>query len=331
MKDVLGKIGQLFVLGFAGEEPPEPFLEFVAENGIGGVILFEENCRTDLAAQENIRRIRSYCQTTPLVAIDQEGGRVCRLRGAPAEYKAAADYGNRNDLNHFCEDYARAAVLLESIGVNLNLAPVADLWLNQRNDCLRDRCFGADPGRVAEFVRASVTVAHEHGLLSCLKHFPGLGAAQIDPHLATAQADYDRLIWEQREKIPFDTGVDAGADLIMTTHLLLPRFDRVIATGSSRIVKELIRENLDFDGLVITDDLTMKGADVLGDMGERSLAALRAGHDILLFGRDYEAAISAYEGVARAVAGRQIDRAQIGTSLDRVAGLKFKLGRSVVR
>jgi len=331
MQELLKQIGQLFVIGYPGEEPPESFLDFVAEDHIGGVILFEENCRTDLAARENIRRIKARCQTPPLIAIDQEGGRVSRLKGAPAEYRAASVYGARKDIEHFREDYTRAVVLLESIGVNVNLAPVVDLWLNDKNDCLAQRCFSSDPEVVAMFARASVAVAHSHGLLSCLKHFPGLGAARIDPHRKTATADYDLLVWQQRERIPFAAGIEAGTDMIMTTHLSLPRIDPVPATGSRKVVGKMIRENLEFDGVVITDDLTMKGADSLGDIGERTVAAFNAGHDLLLFGSDFESAVQAYDRFARAVSDREIDKAAIRASLDRIAGLKFRLGRSVVR
>jgi len=331
MDEILKQIGQLFVVGFPGEEPPESFLDFVAEDRVGGVILFEENCRTDLAARENIGRIKARCQTPPLIAIDQEGGRVCRLKGAPAEFKAATVYGARRDVEHFREDYTRAALLLESIGVNLNLAPVVDLRLNEKNTCLAERCFSADPEVVAMFARVSVAVSHGQGLLSCLKHFPGLGAAQIDPHQRTATADYDPLIWQQRERIPFAAGIDAGADMVMTTHLALPRIDPVPATGSRKVVTQLLRENLEFDGVVATDDLTMKGAESLGDIGERTVAAFKAGHDLLLFGRDYESAIQAYDRLARAVSEREIDRSAVRISLDRIAGLKFRLGRSVVR
>lgn len=331
MNDILKQIGQMFVVGFPGEEPPAMFLDFMAEDRIGGVILFEENCRTDMAARENIQRIRSRCQTPPVVAIDQEGGRVCRLKGAPAEFKAAAFYGARKDLERFREDYTRAAVVLESIGVNLNLAPVVDLCLDENNPCLKQRCFSNDPEVVSMFARASVAASHSQGLLSCLKHFPGLGAARIDPHEQTAVADYDIIVWQQRERLPFAAGIEAGTDMIMTTHLSLPRIDPTPVTGSRTVVSKFLRENLEFDGVVITDDLTMKGADALGDIGERTLAAFKAGHDIFLFGRDFERAIRAYDRFAQAVTDGEIDQAPIRSSLDRIAGLKFRLGRSVVR
>ncbi len=331
MENILKRIGQLFVLGFAGREPSKEFLDFVCEEQIGGVILFEENCPTHSVARQNIRRIVERIEIPPFVAIDQEGGRVCRLRGAPAEYKAAAEYGHNNSLEHFREDYRRSVVLMSSLGINLNLAPVADLFLNEENKCLEGRCFGNDPARVSEFVKASVAVAHSQGLLCCLKHFPGLGAASIDPHVATATATYDQMVWQQRERVPFAAGIEAGADLIMSTHMVAERFDQNVVTGSHEIITNLVRENLNFDGPVITDDLSMKGADVLGDYGQKAVAAFNAGHDLLMFCHNFEDTVEAFEYFVGAVRAGEVTEARIQLALERVSGVKLKLGRPVLR
>ncbi|MBU0982308.1 MAG: hypothetical protein KKA42_00435 [candidate division Zixibacteria bacterium] len=324
-------IGRLFVLGFPGEIPPPPFLDFIAEERIGGVILFADNCPTHLHARENIERIRAACSHAPLIMVDQEGGRVCRLKGAPAEFPSAASYGHSNNLERFREDYRRALVLLDSLGIDLNLAPVADIRLNNNNACLKDRCFGSDPRKVAEFVGAAVSLSREVGMLSCLKHFPGLGAAEIDPHLRTTEVDFDSIVYQQREKIPFQVGVEKGADLIMTTHMHAPALDNVIVTGSKRVIQDFIRDGLGFDGPVITDDLLMKGADVLGEIGERTIKAFRAGHDYLLFGQDYERAMRAYDCFVESANRGEIPEADLQASFARVAGIRLKLGRSAVR
>lgn len=331
MPEIIKQIGQLFIVGFRGETPPRAFLDFIKERQIGGVILFEDNCSTHQKAEENIQRIRSrYTATVPFIAIDQEGGRVCRLKGAPAEYRAASDYGRKNELEHFQEDYTRAAVFMESLGINLNLAPICDIFLNPNNQCLQGRCFGKSAETVVPFVEQSVRISKRSGLLSCLKHFPGLGAALIDPHKQTSIADYDELIWDQRERIPFAAGVQNGADMVMTTHIRLPSIDGQIATGSRRIVSTMIRQRLSFDGPVITDDLTMSGASPLGHIGERAVSAFNAGHDILLFGQDFEAAAEAYAYFLETVQGNEIPHQRVELSLGRIAGIKFKLDRAVL-
>jgi len=332
MEKLLKRIGQLFILSFPGREPPAPFLDFLEEEQIGGVILFEKNCPTYSQARENIGKICLQFQSVPpLIAIDQEGGPVCRLRGVPAEFKAAADYGKLDNVERFREDYNRAVVMMTSLGINLNLAPVADIFLNENNECLSGRCFGRDPQTVAKFVRTSVAVAHSHGMLSCLKHFPGFGAAEIDPHEAIATAGYDRLLWGQRERVPFAAGVEAGTDVIMTTHMIAEQLDSRIATASDKIISVLIRDVLGFDGPVITDDLAMKGADGMGNYGERAVAAFMAGHDLLLFCHDYEAAIEAFEYFVGAVRAGEIPAERVHASLDRVAGIKLRLRRPVLR
>ncbi|MDF1544714.1 MAG: glycoside hydrolase family 3 N-terminal domain-containing protein [bacterium] len=325
------QIGQLFVVGFSDETPTPTFLNFLREIQPGGVILFEQNCPSHQAAEENITLIKTqYRDSVPFIAIDQEGGRVCRLRGAPAEYGAAADYARDGNTERYAEEFGRAAVYMESMGINLNLGPVADISLNEADGCLEGRTFGEQPEKVARFVRTAVQISKENKLLSCLKHFPGLGAATQDPHSELASADYGVVLWEQREMIPFLAGVEAGADLIMTTHMKLPTIDDQIVTASSKIISELIRQVLGFEGPIITDELTMKGADSLGHVGERTVKAFNAGHDLLLFGKEFDLALEAYEYFLNACDRKEIDQQRIARSLNRIAGTKFRLAGSVV-
>ncbi|MEK7774702.1 MAG: glycoside hydrolase family 3 N-terminal domain-containing protein [Candidatus Zixiibacteriota bacterium] len=325
------EIGQLFIVGYPGEYPSEEFLDFVEKENIGGVILFADNCHNHSRTRDAIDAIRSRCRDhQPFVAIDQEGGRVSRLKGAPAEILAAWEYGSRNHLERFAEDYGRSALYMESLGFNMNLAPVCDIFLDKNNVCLHGRCFGDTPERVAQFVQQSVAVSRRTGLISCLKHFPGLGAAEIDPHVRVAEASYDEMVWQQRERIPFAAGIDAGADMIMTTHVRLPKIDQQIVTGSSKIISSLIRRQLQFDGIVITDDLCMAGAEPLGSYGERTVAAFNAGHDILLFGQKLGASMEAYDYFCEAVERGEVNREQLQTAHQRVSGLKFSLRRTAI-
>jgi beta-N-acetylhexosaminidase len=324
-------IGQLFIVGYPGEYPSASFLDFIEEEKIGGVILFADNCRNHSKTREAIDEIRRRSHNNnAFVAIDQEGGRVSRLKGAPAEILPAWEYGSRNQLERFAEDYGRSAMYMESLGFNINLAPVCDIFLNKKNDCLAGRCFGDTPERVAQFVQESVKVSRRSGLISCLKHFPGLGAAEIDPHVREAEASYDEQLWQQRERIPFSAGVEAGADMIMTTHVLLPKIDQKIVTASSKVISSLIRKQLQFDGIIITDDLCMAGAEHLGSYGERTVAAFNAGHDILLFGQNLEASMEAYDYFREAVERGEVSKDQIRSAHQRVSGLKFSLRRTAI-
>ena len=208
---------------------------------------------------------------------------------------------------------------------------MADIFLDKSNTCLEDRCFGDNAGTTAMFVEAAVTTSKKNRLLCCLKHFPGLGASAVDPHVVTPEADYDEVVWHQRERIPFSAGLEKGADMIMTTHLKLPKIDDQIVTGSEKIIRTLLRQNLAFDGPVVSDDLSMEGANVLGNIGERTVAAFNAGHDILLFGQDLEASMQAYDYFVNACEHGEIDKRRLETSLSRITGIKFKLESTVVR
>lgn len=330
MNDIMNKLGQFFVLGFKGVTPPPTFLDFVSGERIGGVILFADNCDTHQTTREVIEKIsQSMKNTSPFIAIDQEGGRICRIKGAPAEFSSAEVFGKYDNPDRFREQYSRAALFMESLGINLNLAPVADIRINPDNSCLDGRCFSDDPEKVANFVKVAVQVSSQCGLLSCLKHFPGLGAADIDPHTDRATIDIDLPTWESRERKPFEAGLEAGADMIMSTHVRLPQFDDQIATYSEKIITSLIREGLAFDGPVITDDLLMHGAEDYSQIGERAVAAFQAGHDLLLFGQDYELAMQAYDYFCEACNRGEISETHLRSAHSRVSGLKFKLRKSI--
>jgi len=333
VSNYLHNLGQLFIIGFRGAEPPDAFLDFLGEEKIGGVLLLEEACASHEAARQNIERInRAYRDSArPFIAIDQEGGRVCRLKGAPAEYRAATEYKKELGLDRFAEDYNRSALYMEKLGINLNFAPVADLYLEKESSVLADRCFGEEPEGAIPFIRKSIEISRSCGILSCLKHFPGLGAAPFDPHEKTAIAPVDEVVWRQREQLTFEAGIGHGADMIMTTHMRVNAFGGDIVTANRALISGWLRHMLAFDGPVVTDCLLMEGAAPLGHVGERAVEAFRAGHDILLFGNDHEKAIGAYDYFVSAVKEGEIEEAQIESSMERVSGLKFKLDSSVVR
>jgi beta-N-acetylhexosaminidase len=327
---MIERLGQLIITGFPDPEPSKEFLEFVSDENIGGIILFENQCNPHTKAEDIIKEISGYCSNLPFIAIDQEGGRVCRMRGAPAEFPSAGSFGESDNIESYNEIFSRAAYYIRSLGINMWLGPVADIGLNKENSCLAERTFGNTPAVVMKYVEKAVQIAREAGLLSCLKHFPGLGAAENDPHEITAQADYDVQIFLNRESLPFKAGIDAGADMVMTTHMSLPRIGRRIVTESETAINFLLRDKLNFDGVVITDDLLMKGANSLGDFEQRATKALKAGHDILLFGADFNAAREALKFLKREYKKGTLDQEKLGISLDRISGIKSKLASQVV-
>ncbi len=324
------KLGQLFITGFKSETPSPEFLEFIESENIGGVILFKNNCNPHSQAEDSISEIVNRSREIPFIAVDQEGGRVNRFEGAPAEYPSAAYFGERSDIESFKESLSRAAYYLQSLGVNMMLGPVADLGLNQANKCLEDRTFSASAAKAMPFVESAVRTIGSVGMLSCLKHFPGLGAAEDDPHKKISVADFNLQDFLNREALPFKAGISAGADMVMTTHLQLTSIDNKMATESETVINLLLREKLNFDGIAITDDLLMKGAEALGRYGERALKAFNAGHDILLFGNNYQAARAAVEYFKKAYDKGDLDPHRLKISLERISGVKSKLSASAI-
>jgi len=328
---MLNRIGQLFITGYDGRTPSPEFLEFFESEGLGGVILFEENATPHRAAEDAIRTLATSSPSgVPFVAVDQEGGRVCRFRGAPAEYMAASEYGRKGDLNLYSEHFSRSAYYLHALGINLFLGPVADLGIESGNACLAGRTFGSSPASAIPFIEQTVKICHKIGLVACLKHFPGLGAARIDPHRELAVADYDSQTFFNREGLAFRAGIDAGVDMVMTTHLMLPKIDSSPAIASEKIINRLLRKRLGFDGLVVTDDLFMKGCEQLGDFGERAVKAFQAGHDLLLFGKDWRRTREAVKYFKDTYLRGEISDERLKMSLERISGVKSKLAMPVL-
>jgi beta-N-acetylhexosaminidase len=323
---MLDKIGQLFITGFDTPEPSKEFLDFFSRENIGGLILFENNCNPHHMAEKSIKDIiGTLSDSPPLIGVDQEGGRVCRFRGAPAEYGSPGEYGRKNDLELFNEQFSRAAYYIHSLGVNLLFGPVADFRLGLDNECLKGRTFGKSAASIIPFIEASVKICRKAGLLSCLKHFPGFGAARNDPHKQIALADYDYQTFLNREAVTFLAGIEAGADMVMSTHMIISKLDQRLATESKIIIEQLLRDKLKFDGIIITDDLLMNGAHDLGSYGERAVKAFKAGHDLLLFGKNYRAAQESIAYFKAEFRRGNIEEERLIASLDRISGIKSRL------
>lgn len=269
--------------GFPGREPPDWVLRWI-ERGLGGVVLFAWNVAD---------RAQLGALTTALgdvvVAIDEEGGDVTRLEAANgSSYPGNLALGAIDDLD-LTRDVARAiGGELAQCGVTMNLAPVADVNTNPKNPIVGVRAFGSDPALVARHVAAFVTGTQEAGVAACAKHFPGHGDTETDSHLAlpVVGGDLDAALE------PFRAAIAAGTRAVMTGHLVVPWLDASNpATLSPALTTTLLREELGFDGLVVTDALEMRAID---DMAAGAVRALAAGADALCLGHD-----STDEDVAR--------------------------------
>jgi beta-N-acetylhexosaminidase len=278
-----------------------------------------------------VEYLQAQARVPLLVSIDQEGGRVNRLKpdyGFP-ESISHEELGRLNAPGETYQHAAATAKMLASLGINLNLAPVVDLDVNPKNPIIKGkgRSFSEDPDTVslhaAEFIRAH----HDLGVLTCAKHFPGHGSASGDTHLGLVDVTNT---WSERELIPFERLVNLGlCDVIMSAHVFNAKLDpNRPATLSQAVITGLLRGRLGFQGVICSDDLEMKAISNQYGLETSVPAAIEAGIDLLCFGNNlgYDPDITprAIDIVVRAVESGRIPEARIETSCNRVLELKRK-------
>src|SRR5574337_1530240 len=316
-------IGQLFILGFEGQEPSEILETFVQDLTPGGLILFGRN----LGSPEEIAALTGALQVvspTPLFfAIDQEGGKVARLQPPFTKWPAASVYGAVGSTELTYATAHAIARELMAVGINMNMAPVLDVLSNPANPVMAGRCYGSNAHVVAQHGIACYRGLTEEGVIAVGKHFPGHGDTTVDSHLALPVVPHDVRRLSTVELAPFAAAVGAGIPALMTAHLLVPALDSERpATLSRRILTDLLREEMGFDGLVISDDLLMQGIADSTSPGEASVQFLEAGGDLMLICHDEAAQRQAVLAVAEAVETGRLSEARLQVSCDRVAVAK---------
>ena len=338
------KIGQLLLVGFRGchSSECELIVRDIREHHLGGVILFDQEMVDGSAGRRNIespaqvRALNQFLQAQArvplLVAIDQEGGRVNRLKPAYG-FPASISHEELGRLNDPAATYRHAAATAQTLaahGFNLNLAPVVDLDAHPDNPIIKGkgRTFSADPELVARHAAAFIRAHRAHGVLSCAKHFPGHGSATGDTHLGLVNVT---ATWHERELIPFQRLVAAGlCDVIMSAHVFNSHLDPAHpATLSRAVITGLLREKLGYDGVITSDDLEMKAISSHYGLEKSVPAAIEAGLDLLCFGNNlsYDPAIAA-KAVAilvHAVESGRIPESRIDVSYRRILTLKRRI------
>ncbi len=294
---------QVLLPGFAGTTLPN-WVEARLRDGLAGVCLFGENVVSHDQVRELTSRIRG-ANPYAVIAIDEEGGDVTRLyyaTGSP--YPGNAILGRIDDLTATEAVGCAVGRDLAGVGVNLDLAPDADVNSNPLNPVIGVRSFGADAASVARHTAAWVRGLQSTGVAACAKHFPGHGDTQQDSHLALPVVDRGAADLRERELAPFQAAIRAGTRAIMTSHIMLPQLDPDRpATFSRAILSDLLRDELGFEGTVVTDALDMAGASGETGIPEAAVRALIAGSDLLCIGtRNTAAQLDGIEAaIARAV------------------------------
>ena len=306
---------------FPGAEVPDWVRAWLGR-GLGGIVLFADNVADRSQAAALTAALRAEREEL-LVALDEEGGDVTRLEAASgSSYPGNLALGVVDDTELTEGVAAAIAAELAGIGVTMNLAPVADVNSNPRNPVIGVRSFGSDADLVALHVAAFVAGTQRVGVGACAKHFPGHGDTAVDSHLElpTAAGDLRDAL------LPFRAAIEAGVGCIMTGHLLVPELDDVPATLSPRIVSGVLRKELGFDGLVLSDALEMRAISGTVGLVEGALQALEAGVDALCLGRvqGEDVVESVHQAVVEAVFSGRI-------RADRVAEAAERVGRAAHR
>lgn len=284
MDQLFRTLGSLILCGFNGTALPADFRSLLEQSALGGVILFARNYQDRSRLIQLTSEIHSLSPAPVLVAVDQEGGRVVRFAGDFPTYPSPRYYGLRHDLPGLLHSVAQTASFLRDVKVNLNLVPVCDLAPSDSLHVIHSRSYSDDASELAEAVDLQVRIIGKLGLSGCAKHFPGLATAHGDPHFTVSRSDQSRDDFRRGDYVPFRAAVGAGVDMIMTTHLFVPKIDPDnIATFSSILVEQELRHQLGFGGLVVTDDLLMAGALEGLTPAEAGIKAILAGSDILIY------------------------------------------------
>ncbi len=329
-------LGQLITCGVRGPTVDDGLRALVRECKIGNFILFARNVRNadQLRALTDELRALALAETgaPPLISVDQEGGMVSRLPPPATQLPGAMALGAVN-APAITRDSARAmGEELRAVGFTFDNAPDADVNTNPRNPVIGARSFGDDPRRVGEQVAAFTRGLRESGVAACLKHFPGHGDTAVDSHVGLPRVDKTVAELEAAELVPFRAGIEAGADAVMTSHILFPRIEPepVPATMSRAILTGLLRERLGFTGVVATDCLEMDAIKARYGVAEGALGALRAGADLVTISHTYELAREASLRLQRALAEGDLSRDALLASAGRIAALKERLADAPV-
>ncbi|MER7755578.1 glycoside hydrolase family 3 N-terminal domain-containing protein [Kitasatospora sp. NPDC097643] len=327
--------GRRIVLSYAGPTPPPEVLRTIREGRAAGVILFGENVTGPAQLAQAVGALRQAAAESPvpeplLLMTDQEGGKVRRLPGAP-ELSARRTGAAPDPLGAAARSGTGAAGTLRAAGLNVNLAPVLDVY-DSPDDFIdhAERSYGQDPSRVGELGSAFLAAQQGLGVAATAKHFPGLGSAareeNTDERPVVLPVPLDRL--RDRGEEPYRAAIAAGVRLVMTSWAVYPALDPDRPAGlSPTVVQGELRERLGFRGVTVTDALEAGALTPYGDTGARALAAAEAGMDLLLCSaRDPQQAEAATTALATALDSGRLDRTAFAAVLARITALRASLG-----
>ncbi len=324
------KIGQLIMVGFPGTQLTPKTAKFLSDHHFGSVSLYRRNIRNNQQVAKLVQQIRQLMRNRiqPFVAIDQEGGNVVRIRSDVAVLPGAMTLGaTRDPVLAYLAGQANAYDL-GHLGIDMNLAPVLDINQNPHNPVINIRALADHPNLVTQLGVWFIQGQQQAGMATVAKHFPGHGTTSSDSHYALPTLQISKQQLETIELQPFRVAIAGGLDAVMTAHINIPSVepDPIPASISKRVITGLLRKKLNFDGLVITDDLEMRAVADKSDIGQAAVQAIQAGADIVMVIWATGNKLRAIAALERAVNQGIISIKRLDQSVRRVLLLKAKRG-----
>ena len=344
-KDVLGKmslrekVGQLFIVrpealvensnaetAPATDRVDDAVISRIEEYPVGGIALFSRNITSAEQLPMFISDLQSSSKYPLFIAVDEEGGRVARIANSDffnvASYKSMEDIGKAGDASKAEEVGRQIGLYLKELGFNLDFAPVADTNTNPQNIVIGDRSYGSDPALVARMVSAQLDGMHDSGIMGTLKHFPGHGDTKDDTHsgYVSIEKTWDEL--KECELVPFITALPK-ADMVMVSHITAVNVtsDKLPTSMSETMITGKLRNELGYDGVIITDAMAMGAVADNYTSAEAAVTAVKAGVDIVLMPQNLD---EAFNGVMNAVTDGEISMARLDESVMRILKLKAR-------
>ena len=317
------KLGQMVMIGIQGTKVDDDSLYMLNQYHMGGVILFDRN----MESPEQVKQLTSDLQVqsnekVPLfIGIDEEGGDVVRMAEKLTPPPSQKEIGATGDIEQAKTWAIKTAKSLKDIGINVNFAPVADVGSNDK------RSYSTDTNTVIDFVRAATKGYQQENIIYSLKHFPGIGKGKVDSHVDSSSIDVVKEVLMAEDIIPFKTIIDENGPndyFILVSHLKYPALDEEYpASLSSKIMTDLLRNELGYKGIIITDDMEMGAVANHNDFRSIGVNAVKAGADIVLVCHEYQHQQEVYLGLLDAVNSGEISQERIDESVKRIIKVKL--------
>lgn len=334
------KVGQLFVVNFElldakkgsyyeHRKITKRMKKTLQKYPVGGVVFFSRNINTRKQTTKFITKLQEHSQIPLFITVDEEGGDVARIGSNDNMritcFPTMEEIGKSANTQYAYDMGATIGSEIKELGFNVNFAPVADVKTSESNTEIGSRSFGQDEKLVANMVVNVVKGLQDQGISATLKHFPGHGGATADSHEGSVNVDSSISRMRKVDFVPFQKGIEAGADFVMISHISVSRVTESTtpATLSSLIMQDILREELGFEGVIITDAMDMKAITDIYTPAEAALQSFKAGADIILMPDELG---QAYDAVYNAVKSGKIKQERLDASVKRILAVKYKRG-----